>query len=223
MINFELENHKPLREIVYEELKRQIMVGEIPPGTRMMEVELANEMGVSRTPIREAIRKLEKEGLVGIEPRKGAYAENISIKEMVDVFDVREYLEGMAASLAALKITREEKQELNEISLSFKEAVKGGDISEIVKCDEIFHKFIVKCSDNKTLIKLISQVQDLSLRFRYIFFDDQNRFEHIPEEHQEIVDAIVSGNQGKALEEMSTHIRKLKDFVIANAENISKK
>lgn len=223
MINFELENHKPLREIVYEELKRQIMVGEIPPGTRMMEVELANEMGVSRTPIREAIRKLEKEGLVGIEPRKGAYAENISIKEMVDVFDVREYLEGMAASLAALKITREEREELKDISNSFKDAVQNGDIEEIVKYDEYFHKFIVKCSDNKTLIKLISQVQDLSLRFRYIFFDDFGRFNHIPTEHQEIVNAIVEGDQEKARAEMSEHIRKLKEFVTTNKEKISKK
>ena len=64
MLNFDLQNHRPLREIVYEELKRQILVGEIAPGTRMMEVDLADEMGVSRTPVREAIRKLEKEGLV---------------------------------------------------------------------------------------------------------------------------------------------------------------
>ena len=71
MLNLDLQNHRPLREIVYEELKRQILVGEIAPGTRMMEVELAEEMGVSRTPIREAIRKLEKEGLVTIEPRRG--------------------------------------------------------------------------------------------------------------------------------------------------------
>ena len=69
MLNLDLHNHRPLREIVYEELKRQILVGEIAPGTRMMEVDLAEEMGVSRTPVREAIRKLEKEGLVTIEPR----------------------------------------------------------------------------------------------------------------------------------------------------------
>ena len=105
MINFSLQNHRPLREIVYEELKRQIMVGEIAPGTRMMEVELADEMGVSRTPVREAIRKLEKEGLVTIEPRRGAYASDISAKEMVDVLEVRQDLEGMAAGLAAQKIT----------------------------------------------------------------------------------------------------------------------
>ena len=112
MLNFDLQNHRPLREIVYEELKRQIMIGEIPPGTRMMEVELADDMGVSRTPIREAIRKLEKEGLVSIEPRRGAYASDVSIKDMVDVLEVREFLEGMAAGLAAKKITEEEVERI---------------------------------------------------------------------------------------------------------------
>ena len=109
MLNLDLQNHRPLREIVYEELKRQILVGEIAPGTRMMEVELAEDMGVSRTPVREAIRKLEKEGLVTIEPRRGAYASDISIKDMVDVLEVRQMLEGMAASMAAQKVTEEEK------------------------------------------------------------------------------------------------------------------
>ncbi|MCQ2554606.1 MAG: GntR family transcriptional regulator [Clostridia bacterium] len=223
MINFELQNHKPLREIVYEELKRQIMIGEIAPHTRMMEVELADEMGVSRTPIREAIRKLEKEGLVTIEPRKGAYAADISIKEMVDVFDVREYLEGMAASLAAQKISAEEKAELVNIAESFKNAVEDGNIQMIVKIDEEFHKFIVKCSDNKTLVQLIMQVQDLSLRFRYIYYDDFSRFEHIPTEHAEIVSAILSGDPEKARLEMSAHIRELRQFVVTNSEKIANK
>lgn len=217
------ENHKPLREVVYGELKRQIMIGEIPPRTRMMEISLAEKMGVSRTPIREAIRKLEKEGLVTIEPRKGAYASDISIKEMVDVFDVREYLEGTAASLAAIKITREGKKELEEIAEKFKEAVNKGDIKEIVRYDEKFHKYIVKCTDNKTLIKLTSQVQDLSLRFRYIYYLDFSRFKHIPTEHMEIVEAIFKGDQNKARDEMSKHIRELKDFVVENADMISKK
>ena len=116
MINFTLQNHKPLREIVYEELKRQIMVGEIAPGTRMMEVELAEEMGVSRTPVREAIRKLEKEGLVTIEPRRGAYASDISAKDMVDILEVRQDLEGMAAGIAAQRITEEGRLELESIA-----------------------------------------------------------------------------------------------------------
>ncbi|MEE0182286.1 MAG: GntR family transcriptional regulator, partial [Anaerovoracaceae bacterium] len=101
MLNFDIQNHRPLREIVYEELKMQILTGKIVPGTRMMEVELADDMGVSRTPIREAIRQLEKEGLVTIEPRRGAYASQISVKDMVDILEVRQNLEGLAAFFAA--------------------------------------------------------------------------------------------------------------------------
>ena len=101
MLNFDIQNHKPLREMVYEELKMQILKGSIIPGTRMMEVELAEEMGVSRTPIREAIRKLEKEGLVTIEPRRGAYASMISTEDMVEILEVRQDLEGLAAYFAA--------------------------------------------------------------------------------------------------------------------------
>ena len=88
MINFDVQSHRPLREIVYEQLKMQILTGKITPGTRMMEVDLADNMGVSRTPVREAIRKLEKEGLVVIEPRRGAYVSDISVKEMVDTLVV---------------------------------------------------------------------------------------------------------------------------------------
>ena len=122
MINFNLQNHRPLREIVYEELKRQIMVGEIAPGTRMMEVDLAEEMGVSRTPVREAIRKLEKEGLVTIEPRRGAYASDISAKEMVDVLEVRQDLEGLAAYFAADRMLPEKLKELHEVNEKYKDA-----------------------------------------------------------------------------------------------------
>ena len=132
MLNLDLQNHRPLREIVYEELKRQILVGEIPPGTRMMEVELADEMGVSRTPIREAIRKLEKEGLVTIEPRRGAYASDISIKDMLDVLEVRQDLEGMAAALAAQKVTEDEKKAFVEANSAYMEAVNSGDRKSVV-------------------------------------------------------------------------------------------
>lgn len=143
MLNLDLQNHRPLREIVYEELKRQILVGEIAPGTRMMEVELAEEMGVSRTPIREAIRKLEKEGLVTIEPRRGAYASEISVKDMVDVLEVRQDLEGMAAALAAEKVTEEEKQAFIKVNSDYEDAIRHGNTEEIIRCDELFHQLIV--------------------------------------------------------------------------------
>ena len=222
MLNFDLQNHKPLREIVYEELKRQILKGEIAPGHRMMEVELADDMGVSRTPVREAIRKLEKEGLVTIEPRKGAYASDISIKDMVDVLEVRQYLESLAAGMAAARITPEEKQQLQEATDAYKQAVESEDTSEIIKWDENFHKIIVDCSGNKTLIQMISQVQELALRVRYIDYDDVSRYKNQPLEHQEIEEAIMSGNADKAREEAYAHLARLKEFVMMQGDKIVK-
>ena len=222
MINFTLQNHKPLREIVYEELKRQIMVGEIAPGTRMMEVELADEMGVSRTPVREAIRKLEKEGLVTIEPRRGAYASDISVKEMVDILEVRQDLEGMAAGIAAQKITEEGKEELERLVQVYKESVEREDIEEIIANDEAFHKYIVSLSGNKTLIKMVSQVQELVLRFRYIYYEDFSRFRNQPTEHQSIVDAIISGSSSSARINAEEHLARLKDFVVREGDKLNK-
>jgi DNA-binding GntR family transcriptional regulator len=222
MINFTLQNHKPLREIVYEELKRQIMVGEIAPGTRMMEVELAEETGVSRTPVREAIRKLEKEGLVTIEPRRGAYASDISAKDMVDILEVRQDLEGMAAGIAAQKITDEGRIELENIARKYKESVDKEDIEEIIKNDEAFHKYIVGLSGNKTLIKMVSQVQELALRFRYIYYQDFSRFKNQPSEHQAIVDAIAGGDVAGARKFAEEHLAGLKDFVRREGDKLSK-
>lgn len=218
MLNFDLQNHRPLREIVYEELKRQILVGEIAPGTRMMEVELADVMGVSRTPVREAIRKLEKEGLVTIEPRKGAYASNVSIKDMVDVLEVRQGLEGMAAAIASGKITETQKTELLQVVEKYKTAVASANIDEIIKYDEEFHSMIISISGNKTLMQVFSTVQELALRFRYIYYDDFNRYESMPREHQLIEEAIMSGDSEKARVAAGDHVSKLKEFILNEGE-----
>ena len=186
------------------------------------EVELADDMGVSRTPIREAIRKLEKEGLVSIEPRRGAYASDVSIKDMVDVLEVREFLEGMAAGLAAKKITEEEVERIRTATAAYKKAVESGNTEEIIKEDEIFHKLIVDCSGNKTLIQMINQIQELALRFRYIYYEDFSRYKNMPYEHQEIMDAIVSGDAEKAREKADSHVLRLKEFVVEQGDKIVK-
>ena len=222
MLNLDLHNHRPLREIVYEELKRQILMGEITPGPRMMEVELAEKMGVSRTPVREAIRKLEKEGLVAIEPRRGAYASDISIKDMLDVLEVRQDLEGMAAAMAARKVTEDEKKAFIKANTAYMEAVKSGDTEEIIRCDEVFHKLIGDFSGNKTLNQLLSQVQELALRFRYLYYDDFSRYEKMPMEHEEIEEAILSGDSRKARIVAEEHIDNLKKFVTEKGEKMSR-
>ena len=223
MLNFDLQNHRPLRNIVYEQLKLQILTGKITPGTRMMEVELADEMGVRRTPIREAIRKLEKEGLVTIESRRGAYSSDISVKDMVDTLEVREDLEGLAAALAAERMTDEQMEELIQITRKYSEAISNSDTEKIISYDEQFHKHIVACSGNKTLIQLSETVQELALRFRYLFYDDFSRYENMPVEHRQILDAIKGGDADTARQTADNHVKRLKEFVIQEGEAVFNK
>lgn len=213
MLNLDIQNHRPLREIVYEELKMQILKGQIVPGTRMMEVEMAEEMGVSRTPIREAIRKLEKEGLVTIEPRKGAYASQISTKDMVDILEVRQNMEGLAAYYAALRMSEDQKKKLAEISDAYNKAVIENNMPDMIKFDTAFHHLIVEGSGNKMLVHMVEQLQELVLRFRYLYYDDFRRAEKMPREHKTIYDAILNGDTEKARKAADVHIDRLKKLV----------
>lgn len=214
MLSFDIQNHKPLREMVYEELKIQILTGAIVPGTRMMEVELAEEMGVSRTPIREAIRKLEKEGLVTIEPRRGAYASMISTQDMVEILEVRQDLEGLAAYFAASRMTDDEMKELKEIAGKYNDAVSFGSMKDMIQYDTKFHRLIVDSCNNKILVNMVEQLQEMVLRFRYIYYDNFKRAENMPEEHQEIIEAIASGDADRARAAADLHIDRLKQLVI---------
>lgn len=214
MLDFDLHNHRPLRELVYEELKQLIVKGKILPGTRMMEVDLAQELGVSRTPVREAIRKLEKEGLVTIEPRRGAYASEISIDDIVDVLIVRENLEALASYLTAEKIKPEDIDELNKITSYYTKAVKESNTEDMIHYDEMFHRRIVELSGNTILMKLSEIIADLALRFRYLYYDDFERYENMPNEHKDIIQVLATGEKEKARDVANMHVKKLKEFVM---------
>ncbi|MCQ2567290.1 MAG: GntR family transcriptional regulator [Mogibacterium sp.] len=213
MMDFQLKVQKPLKELVYLELKHKILTGEIASQTRLMEIDLSEKMNVSRTPIREAIKRLADDGLVKVEPRRGAYVANISIKDMLDVFEVREDMEGFVAKLASQRITEEQKQELKAIAEEYEEATMKPDKEAIIELDEKFHNFIVSCCNNETLTELINYVQELSLRFRYLYYDDYTLYEAAAEQHNRIMTAINEGNGEEARREADAHVRGLKEFV----------
>ena len=214
MLNFDAHSHRPLREIVYEELKMQILTGKITPGTRMMEVELAESMGVSRTPIREAIKQLEKEGLVTIEPRKGAYASQISVKDMVDILEVRQDMEGLAAHMAAYRMTPKQMKQLEAISIGYNKAVEDGNMMDMIKYDTEFHNLIVESCNNNILKMMIDQLQELLLRFRYVYYDNIKRVEKMPSEHTMIMEAIKDGRSDAARAAAEMHIERIKEMVM---------
>lgn len=212
MENFDIDinSHRPLREIVYEELKMQILTGKIAPGMRMMEVELAESIGVSRTPVREAIRKLEKEGLVTIQPRRGAYASRISAKDLIDILEVRQDMEGLAAYLASSRMDPNQMKQLVEISEKYDKAVQDGNTADMIEYDSAFHNLIVESCNNSILTMMINRLQELVLRFRYIYYDDFKRAEKMPEEHRIIMEAIREGRADDAREAADAHIERLK-------------
>ena len=213
MIDFSLSKHKPLRELVYEEIKSKILKGEIPPGTRMMEEEIAENIGVSRTPIREAIRQLEKEGLVTLKPRKGAYVSDIIKKDMQEILEVRENMEGLAAAYAAERMSDEEKDELEQVAKNFIIAVKTGNTEDMIFYDTDFHHKIVLGTKNQILIKMVEQLQELVLRFRYLHYDDFKRAELMIEEHENILLAIKTCDVEGARQAAFSHIEKLREMI----------
>ena len=214
MLNLDNKGHRPLRVLVYDEIKMRILKGEIAPGQRLMEVETAEELGVSRTPVREAIKKLEREGLVVIEPRKGTYAAKISAEDLIEILEVRESLEALAASYAAKRMKAAQKDKLKNAAQRYEKAVSDGKMQMIIKYDTEFHRLLVEGSENKTLISLIEDLQELLLRFRYLYYDNQTRADKNTEEHKRIVDAVMAGDEKKAHDATHQHIKSLKEIVI---------
>lgn len=193
LVPIKLDNYKPLREMVFESLREAIILGRLKPGERLMEIQLAEEMGVSRTPVREAIRKLELEGFVVMVPRKGAYVAGISLKDIVDVFEVRAALEGLAAGLAAERITDEELEQL-ERSLIQVNISSEGNINAFVEGDSSFHNLIYLASRNQRLVQIITHLQEQIQRFRMTTLSQPGRTKIALDEHKKIVEAISERN-----------------------------
>ncbi|MEG2199427.1 MAG: FCD domain-containing protein, partial [Anaerovorax sp.] len=145
---------------------------------------------------------------------KGAYASEVSIKDMVDILEVRGTLEGLAAYLAATRMTKEEKELLIEYSNKFDASVESNDIAGMISHDTEFHHFIVQCCRNSHLLHMVEQLQELVLRFRYIYFKDFKRAEDMPAEHNYIYSAILDSDEEKARFGALNHIEKLKEMIL---------
>ncbi len=220
MKSVDIQKHKSLSKRVFEQLKQQILAGSIAPGTRLMEVELSDKLGVSRTPIREAIRMLEKEGLVSVNPRHGAYTSEVSTEEIMGIMEVRKYMDSMAAGLAAERGTDEEIAQIAENAEAYRqEAVKPElDSNALIAADEKFHESIAAASHNKTLLTMVTELQDLVIRFRYIYYSSPDIMAGMISEHADILEAIRSKNAEKAKKVAGEHIDGLVKFIMTKSQ-----
>lgn len=211
LIPVKLDTYKPLREVVFEALREAIINGTLKPGERMMEIQLAEQLGVSRTPVREAIRKLELEGFVVMIPRKGAYVAGISLKNIADVFEVRAALEALAAGLAAERITSDELEELERMLVRKGECIEEERLEELIEIDTLFHEAMYKASRNEKLEQMIHNLREQIQRFRSTSLAYPGRMKEALEEHKKIVEAIADRDVALAQQLAREHIE--------NAEN----
>lgn len=205
----------PLRDLVFITLREAILQGKLEPGERLMEIALANQLGVSRTPIREAIRKLEIEGLVINTPRRGAVVAEITLKDLRDVLEVRRNLENLAVKLACEKANEQDIRELKELHRSFISTLKNEDLTEVAQADVKFHDKIYEITDNKRLIQILSNLREQMYRYRFEYIKDEIHRRVLVDEHAMIIEGIENKDVDKAKKYMEIHIINQEKTIVA--------
>ena len=196
----------PLRDVVFNTLRQAILRGELKPGERLMEIKLANKLGVSRTPIREAIRKLELEGLVLIIPRRGAEVAQITEKSLRDVLEVRRSLEALSVRLACERMGAKGLSELKKAEEDFEKVLGHDDITVVAEADVAFHDVIYLATDNQRLIQLLSNFREQMYRYRSEYLKRKECHPKLLEEHREIIRAIENSEVEQATRITCQHI-----------------
>lgn len=202
----ELDRFKPLRDVVFETLRKAILNGVFKSGERLMEKELAEQLGVSRTPVREAIRKLELEGFLVILPRKGAYVSEISFKDVHEVYEIRAVLEALACGLAAERATSDEVEKMEHYLLEENGYLTNDDITLTVKTDVGLHELFYNASRNERLINALINLKEQVYRLRSTSIGQPGRKKKSLAEHKAIVEAIAQHNVALARKLGQEHI-----------------
>ena len=187
-----MNEYLPLRDVVFNTLRQAILKGELEPGERLMEIQLADRLGVSRTPIREAIRKLE--------------LAKISEKSLRDVLEVRRSMEELAIELACQRMTEEEIDDLDMARKAFSDAVARKDMMLMAETDEAYHDIIYKGTCNSRLVQIINNLREQMYRYRLEYIKDADKHPILLIEHENIFRAVKARHVAEAKAAMREHI-----------------
>lgn len=213
-----------LREAVYQTLRTAILTNVFQPGERLMEMKLASQLGVSRTPVREAIHLLEKESLVKQEPHKGVVVSQITLKQLRDVLEVRSMFEELAVQLACRRASEEDFGRLREAEDSFSRAVlQGAPVTELAAGDVAFHDVIYHMTDNEKLIQLVANLWEQIYRYRIEYLKDVRCREALVQEHRQLVEALCARNEEEAVRAARLHIANQELGIASQLEGEEKK
>ena len=206
-LELQMDAYLPLRDVVFQTLRGAILRGELKPGERLMELQLAAKLGVSRTPIREAIRMLEQEGLAITIPRKGAEVAKMTEKDMEDVLQIRCSLEDLAVRLSCENITQAELVELKEAMDQFEKMIESDNIVETAKADVNFHDVLYKASNNPKLLILLNNLREQMYRYRVEYLKDRSIYSRLMEEHHMLYEALKEKDVEKASQITKKHLK----------------
>lgn len=193
----------PLRDRVRDEIRQRIIDGDYPPGGRIVERDIADELGVSRIPVREAFRMLQTDGFVAVVPRRGVIVRQLSEEDVIELFDVRESLEVLACRRAAERATKADLRRLHRVLDQARKAVEETDFRAAGSANEAFHDEIIALARNKLLAGLLEPLQG---RLHWLFRQHDNPAK-LYNEHVQLCDAIASGDPDVAAAQALEHVR----------------
>ncbi|MGD8352987.1 MAG: GntR family transcriptional regulator [Pseudomonadota bacterium] len=208
MTGFKIKIDEPklLSEDIADSIKTAIIKGKFKPGQKISEGELAESMGISRTPLREAFRKLENEGFIKIIPRKGAVVAQIDAEEAINLYEIKSTLEGLAARLAAANMKEKDIARLEKINDELKELIDKNDLESFYRVHTRFHEGFVRLCTNKRLIQMISNLNDHFNRFGIISLTLPGQFENAIQQHAEIIEAFQSRDEDLIEKKVKTNV-----------------
>ena len=213
-LTIDFNSTKPLGEVVYVALREAIIKNQFKSGERLMETELADEMMVSRTPVREAVRKLQSEGYVAMLPRKGTYVLSLSIQDVNDVFEIRSALESMAAAQAAERAPDEEIAEIRKFIEGEEVLYDSTDLARTIESDIQFHSMVYRASKNHKVENLINDLRVQTQRLSSSTLSRPGRLRFALEEHRQILSAIEARNPQAARDASIAHVERSREIML---------
>ncbi|MEI9475213.1 MAG: GntR family transcriptional regulator [Deltaproteobacteria bacterium] len=199
---------------VYDKIKTAIIYGELSPGEKLSEIGLANRMNASRTPIREAIRRLQMEGYVSVSPNKGAYVSKLPAKEIEEIYDVIGLLEGYAAELAAQKIENSDLNKLKKLQKNLVACASKKKFRDYIKENTELHHLITRLSGNNSLAKTITELRMRIYRYRLVSVTIPGYLEKYAADHDRIINSIAKRDSVRARENMKNHVKFVKEILV---------
>ena len=202
------DNTYHIRDSVFSILRNAILDGKLKPGQHLVERDIASQMGVSRTPVREAIQKLENEQLVKHMPRRGVFVAGFTEEDVREIEVIRMALESLCCSICAMKITDSELNRLAEINQSMLEESKMGHVDKAILLNKKFHEFIYKAAKSPHLYYFVSTLREYISRFTRVSYQKPGRIEEVYAEHAELIEKMRFHDSDGAYSAAKKHIEK---------------